>query len=408
MKRVVITGTGAICAIGTDVSSFYQALLAARSGITMHEFPWGSSLVARVAADIDAPFPKMRRIAYDRVTQLALLATGQALAQSGLERLGTPLHASGIYWGTGMGGAQTLEQTYRDLYVEHAGRVRPMTIVAAMNNAPAAQIAIELGIQGPSHTYSSACSSSAVAIGEAYRAICFGFVPMAIVGGAEALLTEGVVKAWQSLHTLATPDPARPETSSRPFAADRSGFVLGEGAATLILEDHDAARARGATILAEIIGYANTTDARHIAQPDITGQAAAMSQAIAAAGLEPAHMQYVNAHGTGTKVGDLVETRAIRAVFGPSAQALAISATKALHGHLMGATGALEMVALVETLRNRVVPPTAHLAHADIECDLDYVAEGSRAMPGLDVAMTNSFGFGGNNVSLIARRYPHR
>ena len=405
MKRVVVTGTGVISPLGADVSEFWSALLESRSGIRYHEYPWGRALVAPVLADIDADFPKIKRLSLDRVAQLALLAVRQAVAQAAIRFAGATGESTGIYWGTGMGGATTLESSYRDLFIDHASRLRPVTIVAAMNNAATGQIGIEFGIRGPSYTYSSACSSSAVAIGEAYRAIRFGLVQTAVAGGAEAMLSEGAIRAWESLQTLAKADVDRPETSCRPFAADRSGFVLGEGAGALILEEAESALARGATILAEIVGYGNTTDASHITQPDAGGQARAMSLAIADAGLAATEVQHINAHGTGTKVGDISETRAIKQVFGAAAYAIAISATKALHGHLMGAAGAVEFVAALEALRTRTVPPTAHVFNRDPDCDLDYVVEGMRRLPELDVVMSNSFGFGGNNVALIARRF---
>jgi len=407
VKRVVVTGMGVVSPVGRTVESFYTTLLESRSGICFHDFPWGRALVAPVLGDIDADFPKIRRLSLDRVAQLALLAARQAVTQAAIQFADAPGDSTGIYWGTGIGGATTLESSYRDLFINHAARLRPVTIVATMNNAATGQIGIEFGIRGPSYTYSSACSSSAVAIGEAYRAIRFGLIQTAVVGGAEAMLTEGGIKAWESLQTLAKPDTDRPETSCRPFSADRSGFVLGEGAGAVILEEAESAVVRGATILAEIVGYGNTTDACHITQPDAGGQSRAMSMAIAEAGINATAVQYINAHGTGTKVGDISETRAIKQVFGEAAYSVPISATKALHGHLMGATGAVEFVAALEALRTRTIPPTAHLFQRDPDCDLDYVIEGMRPLRELNVVMSNSFGFGGNNVALIARRYRH-
>jgi 3-oxoacyl-(acyl-carrier-protein) synthase len=406
VKRVVVTGVGVVTPVGSDVEAFFASLLAARSAVRHHDFSWGRALAASITDDIDTPFPKIKRLALDRVTQIALLATRQAAQQARLALHDEDGDKAGIYWGTGMGGANTLENAYRDLLVNQVPRLRPTTIVAAMNNAATGQIGIEFGIRGPSCTYSSACSSSAVAIGEAYRAIRFGLVKTAIAGGAEALLTEGVVKAWDSLQTLAKPDSEAPETSCRPFSADRSGFVLGEGAAALVLEEEEAARTRGATILAEIIGYGNTTDASHITQPDSGGQARAIRQALDEAGIAPEDVHHINAHGTGTRAGDVSETQAIKQAFGRHAYAIPISATKALHGHLMGATGAVEFVAALETLRTRTVPPTAHLSKPDSECDLDYASDSYRCLDRLDVVMSNSFGFGGNNAVLIARRYP--
>lgn len=409
MKRVVVTGLGAIAPLGEDARSFFEALLEGRSGVSRFQPVWAPAeylqVTAPVELDLSHHFTKLRLISLDRVAQLSLLAVREAAIQAGIDFSAEAGESAGIYWGTGMGGANTIETAYVDLLVKKVARLKPSSIVMVMNNAATGQIGIEFGIRGPSYTFSSACSSSTVAIGEAYRAIRFGLVKSAVAGGAEALLTHGVIKAWESLQTLAKVDPARPETSCRPFAADRSGFVLGEGAAALVLEEEQQARQRGAAILAEIVGYGNSTDASHIAQPDMGGQARAMKLALAEARLAPQQIEHINAHGTGTKVGDLSETNAIKEVFGSQAPHIPISATKALHGHLMGATGALEMIAAIETMRKRILPPTAHLSRPDPECDLDYVSEGARALSKLDVVMSNSFGFGGNNAVIIAKRY---
>ena len=404
MKRVVITGIGVVSPLGNDVESFFSALTAGRSGIRKLETSWqGVTYAGLVDCALEAHFPKVKRIGMDRVTMLALVAARQAHAAAGHSTAGAAAERTGIYWSSGMGGAASLEAAYHDLLVRRVARLKPSTIVVVMTNAATGQIGIDLGIRGPSLTYSSACSSSAVAIGEAYRAIRFGLVDAALAGGAEALLTEGVIKAWGSLGTLAHIDEEHPETSLRPFAADRSGFLLAEGAAALMLEEEGAARARGAPILAEITGYGNTTDATHITLPDADGQVRAMRQALTEAALDPREVDHINAHGTGTKAGDVVETNAIRQVFGEHARHIPISATKALHGHLMGATGALEFIAAIEALRQRVAPPTAHLWNPDPQCDLDYVALTARSLAQADVAMSNSFGFGGNNAVLIAK-----
>lgn len=405
MKRVVITGLGAITPLGKDVGSFFESLVAGRSGVHEIDAPWGTYLAAPVIEDLDSHFSKLRRVTLDRVSQLSLVAARQAIAQAGLDFSDGEGEHAGIYWGTGMGGIGTLEATYDDILVKRAQRLRPATIVMVMNNASAGQIGIEFGIRGPSFTYSSACSSSAAAIGEAFHAVRFGLVKAAIAGGGEAPLTQGVVKAWESLQTLARKDAERPDTSCRPFSADRSGFVLGEGAAALVLEEEESARARGARIIAEIVGYGNTTDASHITQPDSSGQARAMVQALAEAGLSPQQVDHINAHGTGTKAGDPKETSAIKQVFGEYARRIPISATKALHGHLMGAAGAVEMIATLEAMRTSIVPPTAHLFHPDLECDLDYVSEGARKVDRIDAAMSNSFGFGGNNVVIVVKHH---
>lgn len=409
MNRVIISGAGVISPLANDPQLFFSRLLEGCSGVRLLAAPWAATLGSPCAAfsdlDVDAQFPKIKRVAYDRVTMLALLAARQAVAQSGICFDGVHGEEAGIFWGTGIGGATTLESAYRDLLVGHVSRLNPTTIVKVMNNAAAGHLAIEFGIRGSGQTYSSACSSSAVAIGEAFRAVKFGLVRTAIAGGAEALLTEGVIKAWDSLGTLARMDKTHPETSCRPFAADRSGFILGEGAAALVIEQESSARKRGATILAELAGYGNTTDASHITLPDANGQARAIRQALAEAQLEPRQIDYINAHGTGTKAGDIAETRSIKEAFGDHAYGIPISATKALHGHLMGAGGAVEFVAALETLRTRTAPPTAHLWHPDPECDLDFVPIQPRYLKHCEAVMSNSFGFGGNNAVLVARRY---
>lgn len=412
MRRVVITGIGVTTPLGNDPESFFQSLLARRSGVRFLDLPWAAPdaprrIGAPVDLDLESQFSKLRRLSLDRVAQLSIVAVRQAVAQSGIDF--TAIGASsGTYWGTGMGGAGSQETAYHDLYVQKVKRVKPSTVVMVMNNASAGQIAIEFGLQGPSLTISSACSSSAVAIGEAWRAVRDGQVDVAVAGGAESLLVEGVIMAWESLQTLAKVDPAQPETSGRPFSADRSGFVLGEGSGALILESEESALARGATILAEMVGYGNTTDAGHITQPDAKGQARAMGIALAQAGLAAGDVHHINAHGTGTRVGDISETNALHQVFGEQARRIPISATKALHGHLMGGGGAVEFIAALKAMEHRQVPATAHLHQPDPECDLDYVADGPRQLDTLDVVMSNSFAFGGNNAVLIARRYQPR
>lgn len=411
MKRVVITGAGVVSPLGCDPESFFDALIAGHSGIHRIDTPWAESLAmphaGLITRDVEAEFPKVKRISMDRVSLLALLAARDALARSGVSLEGEAGEQAGLFWSTGMGGAHALDSAYHELLVSKASRLRPSTIIMVMNNAATGQIGIDLGIRGPSYTYSSACSSSAVAIGEAFRAVRFGLVPCAIAGGSEALLTQGVIKAWESLGTLARADARGPETACRPFAADRSGFLLAEGAAAVVLEEREAALARGAVVLGEVVGFGNTTDAGHITQPDAGGQARAMRLALKEAGLSAGDIGHINAHGTGTKVGDVSETKAIREVFGTHAPSIPISATKALHGHLMGATGAVELLATVMALKHRVAPPTAHLWQADPACDLDYVPLTARPLSGAEFAMSNSFGFGGNNAVLIVRRADH-
>ena len=273
-----------------------------------------------------------------------------------------------------------------------------------MNNAAAAHISIDHALRGPSLTYSTACSSSAIAIGEACRAIRHGYADLAIAGGAESLLNLGTIRAWEALRTLANEDPEDPSTSCRPFSKDRSGLVLGEGAGIVVLETEEHARARGATIYAELAGYGAASDASHLTKPSQEGQAAAMRMALADAGLDGDRIGYINAHGTATLAGDVSETAAIKEVFGPHARRLAVSSTKSMHGHLMGATGAVEFITAILALQRGSLPPTANLRVPDPECDLDYVANTARTGVTLEAVMSNSFAFGGSNAVLVARR----
>jgi 3-oxoacyl-(acyl-carrier-protein) synthase len=306
--------------------------------------------------------------------------------------------------GTGMGGAHSADDAYRTLYADRSDRLKPFTVLLAMNNAPAAWIGLEYGLAGANLTYSTACSSSAVAIGEAARRIERGEADVMIAGGAEACLNFGTLKAWEALRTLAIEDPLDASASCKPFSKDRSGLVLGEGAAMLVLESRDRAVARGATILAGIAGYGLVTDAAHITRPSVEGQSAAIRAALADAGVEARDIGYVNAHGTGTQANDGVETAAIRQVFGAHAYKVPVSSTKSMHGHLLGAAGALELAISIEAMARAIVPPTRNLRIADPECDLDYVTQGARPVAGLDAAMSSSFAFGGTNAVLIVKK----
>jgi 3-oxoacyl-[acyl-carrier-protein] synthase II len=303
-----------------------------------------------------------------------------------------------------MGGAESMQQGYEELLLRGGARMNPLLVVKGMNNAAAAHIAMDFHCHGQSITYSTACSSSAIAIGEAARAIRGGHAELAIAGGTEALLTFGTISAWQALRTLAIPDPADPGSACRPFAADRTGLVLGEGAGFVILEDETHARARGATVLARLSGYGASTDATHLTKPDPTGQALAMRAALSDAGLEASQVDYINAHGTATLAGDVIETEAIKHVFQEHARSLPVSSTKSMHGHLMGATGAVEFVASVLALQHSFLPPTINLHKPDPACDLDYVPNRARRDVPLRHVMSNSFAFGGSNAVLVASR----
>jgi 3-oxoacyl-[acyl-carrier-protein] synthase II len=348
-------------------------------------------------------FSRLQLSTLDRFAQLGLLAAGQAVAESGLVERDFAGPRVGVYFGSGIGGAESIESTYR-AFLNPQGRVSPMSVVLTMANAAAAQVSLRYAIRGPSLTYSIACASAAVAIGEAFRAIRDGYIDVAIAGGAEALLVPGAVAGWKAMRVLATPDASHPEQSCRPFSANRNGLVLGEGAGALVLESFDHAKGRGSQVLAEVAGYGLSSDATHLAKPDARGQAAAMRASLTDSELEPSAIGYINAHGTATPVGDVVETESIREVFGAASSSVAVSSTKALHGHLLGASGAVEFIAALMALRTGTLPPTCHLSHPDPQCDLDFVPNEARHGVALRAVMSNSFAFGGTNAVLIGRR----
>ena len=411
MRRVAITGMGIVSPLGNNCADFFSALLEVRSGIAPIEMamPNGPEtfLAGSVCINVDAHFPRAKLLSMDRVSQFALVAARQAMQQAGLNdenaRSSLPAERFGVAVGTATGGSGSLENSYIALLEQKAQRLRPMTVVLAMNNATAAHMSMEFDLKGPSSTVSNACASSATAIGEAMRQIRHGYADVMLAGGAEAMLNRGSFKAWQSMQTLAKPHPDGVETSCRPFSIDRSGLVLSEGAAMLVLEEWESAKRRGATILAELVGYAASTDAHHLTQPEAQGQARAITLALQDAGLNPPDIAYLNAHGTATEVGDVVETQAIKLAFGTAAAALPISSTKALHGHAMGAAGGMEFIASILALRSGQLPPTAFLVHPDPRCDLDYIALQARDSRGIGAVMSNSFAFGGSNAVLIAK-----
>ncbi len=409
-RRVAITGMGIVSPTGTASDTFFEGLLHARSGIRAMDvtFPTGTESVLAGHIDFipETHFPKAKLLTMDRVSQFALVAAREAMQQAGLGASSLGGFAAGrfgVSLGTGSGGAGSLDAAYTSLLEQKVARLRPMTVVLAMNNATSAHLAMEFGLKGPNSTVSNACASSATAIGDAFRQIRHGYSDAMLVGGAEALLNRGTIKAWQAMHTLAKPHADGAAASCRPFSADRSGLVLSEGAAMLVLEDWDTAVKRGANILGELAGYASTTDAHHLTQPDAQGQASAMTLALQDAGLNTTDIGYLNAHGTATEVGDVVETSAIKLAFGEAAATLPVSSTKAVHGHAMGAAGAMEFVASVMALRAGQLPPTAFLETPDPRCDLDYIALEARSVGKLGAVMSNSFAFGGSNSVLIAR-----
>lgn len=416
MRRVVITGIGVISPLGNSREALLNNLLQGAAAIRHVDGPHFERLENRLAAPVifDADFdpeaafdaPQLRMM--DRVSQFALHAARQAMKDARLafgEDDWQARQQCGVFMGTGMGGAHSTDEGYWTVYGERSNRVKPFSVLLAMNNAAAGWIALDYRITGPSFTYSTACSSSAVAIGEAYLRIANGELSSAIAGGSEAPLTFGAMKAWEAMRTLAAEDKDNPAASCKPFSRKRSGLVLGEGAAMLLLEDRDSALARGATICAEIAGYGSTTDIAHITRPSVEGQARTMELALSSSCLEPSQIAYINAHGTGTQANDPVETAAIKQVFGDHAYRLAVSSTKSMHGHLLGAAGALEFAITALALHTQTLFPTLHLDEPDPECDLDYVPTKARTDVPIEAAMSNSFAFGGTNAVLVAKRH---
>jgi 3-oxoacyl-[acyl-carrier-protein] synthase II len=405
-RRVAVTGGGVVSPLGVTLADFHRSLSEARSGIRRLPTEVAGGSGVQVGALVDwnpaAHFAGSEAANLDRVAQFALVAAGQAVSAARLQPE-DPTRI-GVYWGTGLGGAHTLEASYRQVYGKGEWRTRPLTVVMTMSNAAGAAVALKHGLRGPFANFATACSSSAMALGEAARLIASGRADAMIAGGSEALLTPGTLLAWQALRTLAPADPADASASCKPFDKRRGGLVLGEGAAAFVLEDEARARARGAPIHALLSGYGNTCDAAHMSRPDRDGQVRAMREALHEAGLEPSAIGYINAHGTATAVGDVVEAEAINAVFGPAGAAVPVSSTKSMHGHLLGGAGALEFAAALLALDQGLLPPTAFLETPDPACPLRHVALRAERVAPPRAVMSNSFAFGGSNVVLIAER----
>ena len=333
---------------------------------------------------------------------MAVAAAQDAAAQAGLDAGSVDPERLGIFWGSGLAGAGSFDDTTRALYGQQR-RMRPTTVLTVMPNAAVAELALQFGAQGAAIAYACACASSAVAIGEAMRAIRGGWIDTAIVGGHEAMLTPGVMASWHAMRVTAPPPPGAPGSACRPFSGVRAGFALGEGAAALVLESAAHANARGAVNASSLFlaGYATNCDATHITNPDAAGQVRAMRAALRDAGIEAAQVGHINAHGTATTAGDAAEAASIREVFG---NATPVSATKAIHGHVLGGGGAIELVAALRTLARGVLPPTANLRVPDAAFDLDFVRGEPREARDLHHVLSNSFAFGGTNAVLVAGR----
>jgi 3-oxoacyl-[acyl-carrier-protein] synthase II len=407
-RRVFVTGLGLVSPHGGDPDAVFERLYAGESAIRKvrsgtAEFG-ADVLLAQAEFDPAGVIPRGELFVMDRVAQMAVIAAHRALARSGLLVEGRGPADAGIYMGCGLGGSNAIQDAYRIYYQRQSRKLKPTSVPLIMANAPASHVSMRYGILGPSHTYSIACASSAVAIGEAFRAIRDGYLDCILAGGAESMLNDGTIAAWEGLGVLATEHPDGPAASSRPFSADRTGFILGEGSAALVLEAAETMRARGAQPIAEIVGFGASSDAHSLTTPAVDGQVRALRAALADAGLGPEAIGYINAHATATPAGDKLEIEAIKQTFGDHARHLAVSATKSMHGHLVGAAGALEFAITVLALKKRRLPPTANRTRPDPECDLDCVPITGRQAPHLEYALSNSFAFGGSNAVLVARR----
>jgi nodulation protein E len=400
MRRVAITGAGAICAIGRNVAEFAESLRLGKSGIGPIESTDVSQLRFQNGAEVRGyshqPYFDDRRADFmDRFAQFAVVAAREAVADAAVEWTPELRETSAIITGSCVGGKSTEDIGFQEVYKLGHNRVHPLTIPKTMSNAGASHISMEFGITGPSYNISTACSSAGHAIGQAFWMVRSGMCDLAIAGGSEAPFSFGILKAWEAMRVVS------PETC-RPFSKDRRGMILGEGSAMLVLEPLELARARGAHIHAELVGFGMSADACHITQPSAEGAARAMRVALRDAGLRPEQIGYINAHGTATLANDSTETAAIRATFGAHAEHLAISSTKSMHGHALGAAAALECLATALALRDGILPPTANYNEPDPDCDLDVIPNQARAAQ-VEYALSNSFAFGGLNAVLALR-----
>jgi nodulation protein E len=402
-RRVVITGMGVVCALGHDARRVWQGMCDGVSAIGPLRGFEDQDMRTRVAAQVrdfdpNVHFESKKLALLDRVSQFALVAAREAVVQSGLDFAANEnLRArTGCVVGTGTGGEETVDECSRRLYGEGNPRLHPLSIVRRMMNAPASQVSIEFGVAGPTFAVSSACASANHALAQSFALVRSGVCDAALAGGTEACLTLGVLRAWEAMRVMA-------DDTCRPFCRQRRGLVLGEGAGMFVLEDFDHARARGAEILAEFAGAGMSADAGDIVMPSDLGAARAIRAALSDAGINAGDVDYINAHGTGTPANDPTETRAIHMVFGDAAGRLALSSTKSLHGHALGAAGALELVAVIGALRDGVIPPTANFLDPDPACDLDYVPNAAREKP-VRAALSNAFAFGGLNAVVALKR----
>jgi len=401
VKRVVITGAGTINALGHDVPTTLEAMREGRCGIGQLEMRDVDRLGIRIGGQIkgfepERVFNRQQLALFDKFTQFTMVAAREAIAQSGLSFEGELGTRVGVVLGNSGGGMSTIDENYRALYEEGKNRIHPFVVPKFMNNAAASHVAMEFGLMGPSFTVSTACASSNHAMAQAFQMVHGGVSPVMVTGGSETILCFGGVKAWEGLRVMS-------RDACRPFSANRNGMVQGEGAGIFVFEEYEHARARGAEILAEVIGYAMTSDAADIVMPSKQGAARAISGAMRDARINPEEVGYINAHGTGTAANDKTESAAVADVFGPHADNLMMSSTKSMHGHVIGGTGAVELLACIMALRDGVVAPTIGYEEPDPECALDCVPNVAREA-NVEVALSNAFAFGGFNAVLALRK----
>jgi len=409
MNRVVITGIGAITPIGNNIDDLWNSLINGKSGIDRISRFDVSAYPTKLAAEVKDFEPtdyidKKEAKRMDRFTQFALASAKMALADSGLDLASEDLDRIGVVYGSGIGGIETLENQQNILREKGPGRVSPFFVPMMIANMAAGLISITFGLKGHNETIVNACASSSNAIGDAFKVIERGDADVIVTGGSEAAITPLAIAGFCSMKAMSTNED--PKTACRPFDAKRDGFIMGEGSATLVLESLDHALKRGAKIYCEIVGYGATADAYHITAPAPLGEGAAraMKLALKDAGISPDDIDYINAHGTSTEYNDKYETMAIKNIFGEHAYKLKISSTKSMTGHMLGASGAVEAVATILTIKNGIVPPTINYETPDPECDLDYVPNKALKMD-VNYALSNSFGFGGHNASLVFKKY---
>ncbi|MGR3453368.1 beta-ketoacyl-[acyl-carrier-protein] synthase family protein [Pseudooceanicola sp.] len=401
MKRVVITGAGTINALGHSVADTMAAMREGRCGIGELEMRDVDRLAIRIGGqvtgyDAEGEFNRQQIALYDRFTQFTLHAAREAITQSGLEFSGELAARAGVVLGTAGGGVSTWDDNYRAVYEEGKNRVHPFVVPKLMNNAAASHVSMQYNLKGPSFTVSTACASSNHAMAQAFQMVRLGMSPAMVTGGSESMLCFGGVKAWEGLRVMS-------KDACRPFSANRNGMVQGEGAGIFVFEEMEHAKRRGAEILAEVIGFAMTSDAADIVMPSKQGAARAIQGAMQDARINPDEVGYINAHGTGTAANDKTECAAVADAFGQHANDLMISSTKSMHGHLIGGTGAVELLACIMALRDGVIAPTIGYEEPDPECALDVVPNEAREAK-VEVALSNAFAFGGLNAVLALRR----